>query len=292
MPNIQTRPSLHRDEFLRTLNSLDFGPLVYKLMHAEDRPGLTLEQALDAVQKYKGFLFLYAMNPEQSLSPSRYIDYVWHAHILDTELYVTHTLALFGHYLHHFPFFGTRGELDQKQLLSAAEFTRGRAAKEFGWDDDDWCGTGRHPKWPRPHRSYVADLAAVLYPAGALSQQLAEDREQITIEAGSFRQTIEHMGPADGDMLNVGAPPAGAGPTRVRSLELARRPDVLTLAIGALKLPKWVTVCKPRVDFGTDAFKVGTLTELLEREKMLAGQRLRPEGYTTERVQLDVLAGG
>ena len=88
--------------FLQKLNSLDFGPLAYKLMNPEDRPGLSFEQSIDAIKKYKGFLALYAANPGKPISPSRYIDYVWHTHILDTELYTVQTGHLFGHYLQHF----------------------------------------------------------------------------------------------------------------------------------------------------------------------------------------------
>src|SRR5262252_708636 len=109
------------EEFLTKLNSLDFGPLAYKLMNPEDRPGLSFEQTIDAIRKYKGFLALYHMNPGKAVSPSRYIDYVWHTHIMDTELYTVQTAILFGRYLHHFPFFGKRDAFDEQDLLAAAE---------------------------------------------------------------------------------------------------------------------------------------------------------------------------
>jgi hypothetical protein len=49
----------HSGKFLDVLNSLNFGPLAYKLMHPEDGPGLSLDQTTDAITKYKCFLFLY-----------------------------------------------------------------------------------------------------------------------------------------------------------------------------------------------------------------------------------------
>lgn len=275
---------MNREEFMRTLNTLDFGPLVYKLMHAEDRPGISLEQALDAVKKYKGFLLLYYLSPGKMLSPSRYIDYVWHTHILDTELYATQTRALFGYYLHHFPFFGARGEADQKELLAAATLTRELAAKYLGWDDDDWCGTKPHPKWPGSPRKGLADLAAVLFPAGGLGEQLRDSGETLTIETGRFRQTIEHLGTPDADLLNVGAPPIGYAPSMGSAI---RKVDTMAVAIGLMKLPKWVTVCMPRVDLA-EAFKSATRTELLADEKRLIGQRLSPEGFAANHVQLEV----
>src|SRR5215475_10000706 len=106
-------------EILGKLNSLDFGPLAYKLMNPEDRPGFSLEQSIDAIKKYKGFLALYYANQGKSVSPSRYIDYVWHTHILDTELYMVQTGILFGRYLHHFPFFGKRDDADEGSLIAA-----------------------------------------------------------------------------------------------------------------------------------------------------------------------------
>ncbi len=114
-------------EFLQKINQLDFGPLAHKLMYPDDRRGLSLEQSIDAIKKYKGFLFLCHANQGKSVSPSRYVDYVWHTHILDTELYLAQTGMLFGQFLHHFPFFGKRSEADEADLLAAADFTKREA---------------------------------------------------------------------------------------------------------------------------------------------------------------------
>lgn len=80
------------EKFILKLNSLDFGPLAYKLMNPEGQPGLSFDQTIDAIKKYKGFLLLYYANKGKAVSPSRYIDYVWHTHILDTELYFVQPL--------------------------------------------------------------------------------------------------------------------------------------------------------------------------------------------------------
>ena len=124
-------------KFLHRLNSLDFGPLAYKLIHPEDRPALSLEQAADAITKYKGFLFLCHVCEGKPLSPSRYIDYVWHTHILDTELYMVQSAMLFGNYLHHFPFFGKRDAADERNLLAAAEFTKDEALRWVAADEKE-----------------------------------------------------------------------------------------------------------------------------------------------------------
>ena len=126
--------------FVQRLNGLDFGPVAYKLMYPEQGSGLNLEEATDAITKYKGFLFLCRRNAEKPVSPSLYVDYVWHTHIMDSELYTVHCGSLFGHYLHHNPFFGKRD--DDADLEAASADARKQARELFGWDDDEWCGTG------------------------------------------------------------------------------------------------------------------------------------------------------
>ena len=253
--------------FLEKLNSLDFGPLAYKLMHPEDRPGLTYDQSMDAIKKYKGFLALYAANPGKPISPSRYIDYVWHTHILDTELYTVQTGLLFGHYLHHFPFFGKRGETDEKQLLAAAEFTKTEALNRFGWDDDDWCGTGHHLKWPGPKHN-ITDLANVIFPAAANLAQANTSQDTISIEVGNFRHTIEHMG----------------GPREaVSKMQSSRLESVGHL----LKLPIWVIVCKPaELDILNEMIVFQSRERLAEVAGRLVQQRLAPAGFQVGLVDL------
>lgn len=54
------------EEFLHRLNSLDFSFSAYKLTNLEDRPGLSFEQAIDAIKKYKGFLLFIVCQSGQS----------------------------------------------------------------------------------------------------------------------------------------------------------------------------------------------------------------------------------
>jgi len=44
---------------------------------------------------------------------------VWHAHILDTNAYAPDCEKVFGKFLHHFPYWGMRGEEDLVDLYSA-----------------------------------------------------------------------------------------------------------------------------------------------------------------------------
>lgn len=252
-------------DFLRKINQLDFGPLAYKLMHPEDRAGLSFEQSLDAIKKYKGFLFLCHANQGKSISPSRYIDYVWHTHILDTELYLVQTGMLFGHYLHHFPFFGKRGAVDEADLRAATDFTRREAFRRFGWDDDEWCGLGRKP---HPHGSHAGllDLVRAIYPAGLNGAGPNSSPDSVTIQAGNFKHTIEHID-------------FGIDSWFSHSRELER----------LLKLIGHIIVCMPADINVLNEVAVLRSAEKLEEVSIgLVEKRLKPADYSPALVELQV----
>lgn len=115
------------------IDALDLDPIAYKLMHPE--PGqavMTLAEADELIAAYRRFLKLCAWYPEESIVPSRAIDEVWHAHILDTAKYAADSDAVCGFFLHHFPYFGLRGAEDEAALHAAGERTRGLFRQHFG----------------------------------------------------------------------------------------------------------------------------------------------------------------
>lgn len=269
MKTSESRGDKKHHEFLRVLNGLDFGPLAYKLMNPEDRPGLSLEQTMDAIQKYKGFLFLYYVNQGKAISPSRYIDYIWHTHILDTELYSVQTAMLFGHYLHHFPFFGKRDGADERDLLTAANFTKDQALNYFDWDDDDWCGTGRRPGWPRT-RGSLSDLVNAISSTGIDMSGISSNADVVTIQAGNFKHTVEHIGSPMDMMFSL----------------TSSRLDRLT---QILRLPIWVIVCMPiNINVLNEVFVIRQPDRLAEISKQLAANRLAPEGFSNQMVDLQL----
>lgn len=79
--------------------------------------------------------------------PNKIMDIFWHYHILDTRAYHKDCEAVFGHYLHHFPYFGMRGEQDAQNLKNAFYKTKELYLETFGenmlreslniFDDDD-----------------------------------------------------------------------------------------------------------------------------------------------------------
>lgn len=56
----------------------------------------------------------------------------WHYHILDTRAYHKDCDTVFGHYLHHFPYFGMRGEHDAIDLKNAFLAPKEKYRETFG----------------------------------------------------------------------------------------------------------------------------------------------------------------
>ncbi|MEI5996301.1 hypothetical protein H3V53_03485 [Paraburkholderia bengalensis] len=255
-------------EFLKKLNRLDFGSLAYRLMNPEDRPGFSAEKTLDAIRKYKGFLFICYANKGKAVSPSRYVDYVWHTHIADTELYSVQSAALFGHYLHHFPFFGKRGEADEEALRAASESTRQQALAYFGWDEAGWCGTGRIKHWPPRLNSDLRELVKVLFPAGPDGHGMSQEGDAVTIQAGNFRHTVEYLPPY----------PVNPALRNWAALDWA-------LEWAFFKIP--IIVCMPaELELLDGAMRFAQEGSLLEIEEKLANERPSPNDYSAESVSL------
>jgi hypothetical protein len=128
------------------VDALDLDPIACKLMHPE--PGqttMTLAEADQLITAYRGFLKLCAWYPDQSIVPSKAIDEVWHAHILDTAKYAADSRAVFGHFLHHFPYFGLRGPADEATWHAARDRTRHLFRLHFGTGTEtpgSGCGGG------------------------------------------------------------------------------------------------------------------------------------------------------
>lgn len=119
-------------EKLRRIEDLDLDPIVVKLIDADEGEGWSLEQALCAERLYRRFLQLTVMHPEKSIVPTKVMDAVWHYHILDTRKYAHDCEHALGFFLHHFPYFGMRGEQDAKDLQNAFTSTKELFLTAFG----------------------------------------------------------------------------------------------------------------------------------------------------------------
>jgi hypothetical protein len=115
------------------IDALDLEPVVYKLMHPDaGEDALSLAQADNDVALYRCFLKLCEAYPGSSVVPTRAIDRVWHAHMLDTAKYRADCDLIFGRFLDHFPYAGMRGEADRAAWLIDFARTRTLFAEHFG----------------------------------------------------------------------------------------------------------------------------------------------------------------
>jgi hypothetical protein len=101
-------------------------------MDPEEGQGWSREYVEQMAIEYKRFLTLSVKYPEETIAPSKHVDKFWHGHILDTMKYVEDCQNVFGYFLHHFPYFGMRGEEDAANLAEAGKTTNRLYEKEFG----------------------------------------------------------------------------------------------------------------------------------------------------------------
>ena len=100
-------------------SNLDLEPIKFSLTQREDGPNWSLNKAETLEVWYRRFLYLSSIYKDKVIVPSKDIDMFWHTHILDTQKYMLDCENLFGRYIHHFPYFGMRGEKDRKHLEKA-----------------------------------------------------------------------------------------------------------------------------------------------------------------------------
>src|SRR5687767_11634252 len=107
----------HEEQLLMdSINALDLSPIKAKLIHSK---GWTSEYSTEVEKWYKRFLFLSHKYKGSAIVVNETIDEFWHNHILDTRKYFEDCDKVFGNYLHHFPYFGMRGENDINDLQNA-----------------------------------------------------------------------------------------------------------------------------------------------------------------------------
>jgi hypothetical protein len=99
------------------IKNLDLGYLEKKLM---DRQKWSLDNAKEAVRRYKNFLILLLKYPDQVLAPAPDIDEAWHSHILFTREYIRDCQTIFGDYLHHSP--SRNSGPEEKHAMEEAQF--------------------------------------------------------------------------------------------------------------------------------------------------------------------------
>ncbi|MES2104883.1 MAG: hypothetical protein V4634_12765 [Pseudomonadota bacterium] len=162
------------EETVACIQALDLEPIKFKLMAPEGDDKWSQQQADRNELGYRRFLILIAKYPEASFAPSKDVDKFWHGHILDTLKYAEDCQAIFGHFLHHFPYLGLRGEEDAAERLEAAEIMAQLCMKEFGvsgFDDTDFSGGAAETAYSGPVTLTTGEQIA--YSGAVPSKQVA-----------------------------------------------------------------------------------------------------------------------
>ena len=115
----------------KSINELDLEPIIVGLTLKEEGPGWSIEKADRVAKKYKAYLYLVHKYPDKKIVPSKEVDEFWHAHILDTYKYMVDCDAIFGSYLHHYPYYGMQDEADKQDLTDSFKNTYELYLKEF-----------------------------------------------------------------------------------------------------------------------------------------------------------------
>lgn len=122
--------NLHVD--FAPIAALDLNPIKVKIMHKGSGEGWSLVYA-DAVEfEYRRFLYLVKKFPHEQAAPLFDVDVFWHYHILDTMKYAADCEAVFGYFLHHFPYVGLRGDQDLQAHHRVGERMRELYEHTFG----------------------------------------------------------------------------------------------------------------------------------------------------------------
>jgi hypothetical protein len=130
------------DALTRLDDILDLSNVRMKLADPEDGKGHS-DAELDLREgEYRKFLALHMAFPDAEIAPCKLVDEFWHQHILDTEAYRDDCEAIFGGYLHHFPYFGMRGDEDAQALRNIYADTLARYRMAFGAPPEEtWLPT-------------------------------------------------------------------------------------------------------------------------------------------------------
>lgn len=113
----------------KELEKWDFSLTKEKLLRISNE--WTQERADAAEKNYKRFLALMKVTQSQFV-PNKDIDIFWHEHMLDTRRYVKDCFEFFGAFLHHYPYFGMRGEQDKASWVEASNKSSGIWESFFG----------------------------------------------------------------------------------------------------------------------------------------------------------------
>ncbi|WP_139189251.1 hypothetical protein [Thalassobaculum litoreum] len=123
------------DEARQYISDIDFTQLKSQfLCGSQDKEGLGWSQdKADAVESlFKEWLYLKRVYYGELVPPDFICQDLWQIYLKDSIKYVTDTSAIFGQYLHHFPYFGIGDKQEKKRREVAFLHTKSRYKELFG----------------------------------------------------------------------------------------------------------------------------------------------------------------
>ena len=122
--------------------ALDLAPIKMKLMHVASGEGWSAQRADMVETEYRRFLFLMKKYPDGDTSPTVDVDTFWHYHILDTMKYAVDCEAVFGYFLHHYPYVGMGASASEDDQVAAGKRMRMIYEAEFGDQPAGYAASG------------------------------------------------------------------------------------------------------------------------------------------------------
>lgn len=116
----------------KAISQLDLETIKRKLMRGKPGPAWSHERVDAAELEYRRFLLLMKMYPNELAAPSLDVDRFWHHHIVDTEKYAIDCQAVFGYFLHRYPYLGLGGQEDASPRMQAGARMRQLYREVFG----------------------------------------------------------------------------------------------------------------------------------------------------------------
>jgi hypothetical protein len=191
------------DDVLNAIAALDLDPIKVKLMHAESGKGWGRQHADEVEKGYRRFLELMVKYPDEAIAPTMDIDEFWHYHILDTMKYAEDCQNVFGHFLHHFPYIGLRGDEDLKlhevaganmQRLYAHEYGESLEAGEDSQAPES--GTAYSMASARPAYSMASARTAYSMASGRTAYSMASARTAYSMASARTAYSMASARPA------------------------------------------------------------------------------------------------
>lgn len=131
---------------MKKLKALNFSSIAAYLMNSPDGCGWTKQQTLQAIGRYKTFLFISYLYPELLLVPTQEIDQVWHYHILHTRQYRQDCEIIFGYYVDHEPVSAIEGKVNHQKLEAAFVQTQTLLSRFQKYFDTEVLGEANQTK--------------------------------------------------------------------------------------------------------------------------------------------------